>query len=150
MKKHMIDYFFLQKVLNNKEIRLAKSGDQNKYSAHGIFDKSRKFNVIMNCKGHKKVRLSLMMNSNEGNMMRLDIIGKPHQGFPTPHLHIFNNDDIFSSEFLRSEKLPEPLNEVLINLYDFRNNLKLFFVYNNIELQGVTFHDSLDKEEHNA
>jgi len=133
----------LEKILNNNKIDLAKFGNQKSYPSHGIFAANHKFETIMNCKGHKKNKLSLMMNSNDGIMMRFDIIGKPHQGNPTPHLHIFNGENTTACEFVPTEQLPSPFDEIVVNPSDFQRNLKFFFIYNNVELRDVIFYDPL-------
>lgn len=84
---------FLDKILNNVLVNLPKEGEQRNYLAQALYETQYKFMVVMNRKGHKKKRLSMMMISKEGPMMRFDIIGKPHQQMPTPHLHIFTNEN---------------------------------------------------------
>lgn len=133
----------LAKILDSNKIDLAPAGLQKRYLSHGIFDSKYKFDTIMNRKGHKKMRLSLMMNSNSGNMMRFDIVGKPHQGFPTPHLHIFNGEEPSNIEFIPFEKLPKPFSEVLTDPDEFQRDLELFFEYNNVELKDVVFYNPL-------
>jgi len=133
----------LEKILNNNKIDLAKFGYQKIYPSHGTFAANHKFETIMNRKGHKKIKLSLMMNSNDGIMMRFDIIGKPHQGHPTPHLHIFNGENTTTCEFIPTEKLPRPFDKIVMDPFDFQQDLKLFFIYNNVELKDVIFYNPL-------
>lgn len=131
--------FNLDKVLNKPKVRLASVNKQKSYLARGLFDIRKKFTIVMNCKGHKKRKLSLMINSSDGNMMRFDIIGKPHHGYPTPHLHIFNAENIFECEFVEESELPFPLNEIINNSLDFQKDLEVFFTYNKIKLDNVVF-----------
>ena len=132
----------LEKILTNKQITVASQDEQRKYPSREIFSVNHKFETVMNRKGHKRDKLSLMMNSNDGNMMRFDIIGKPHQGYPTPHLHVFTGENTFDSKFLSSEELPYTFDEIVSNPSAFKKDLKLFLKYNNVELKNVIFYDS--------
>ena len=50
--------FNLDKVLNKPKVRLASVNEQKRYLAHGLFDIRKKFTIVMNCKGHKKIILN--------------------------------------------------------------------------------------------
>ncbi|HIY93370.1 hypothetical protein [Companilactobacillus sp. HBUAS56275] len=141
MDKNAYDKLFtLDKVLNRPRVRLAGINEQKCYFAHGLFDVNKKFTVIMNCKGHKKKKLSLMIRSSDGgNMMRFDIIGKSHHGYATPHLHIFNSENIFDCEFIEKSSLPFPLGRISNDFLDFQKDLEIFFIYNKVKLDNVVF-----------
>lgn len=81
-----------KKVLDNYNIKCALPNEQQKYFGKCL-DKiapEKKFTVIQNRKEHKIRHLSYTLLGHIYHcIMRVDFYGEPHNGIPTPHIHIF-------------------------------------------------------------
>lgn len=80
------------KINTPLNLTCAKQSEQKNFSGHAISNKSDKYRVLQNRKGHhNKSNLSyLMFHGTADIMIRIDLSGQIHNGIKTPHVHIFN------------------------------------------------------------
>lgn len=120
-------------------VEIPNPGEQKYIQEIGKFKNNEKFVTIINRSGHiNKFKLTLVMSSkSSGIMTRFDIIGMPHNGIPTPHLHVFDSNHLEGRDVLYGELLPRVLQ------FDIKDNdvitlgIKQFLTYNNVDLQDV-------------
>lgn len=89
------------KVFEKNIVNLPGIGEQTKHNLTHIIDKSEKFKLIINKKGHRNSEnLTIILNSitHKCSMVRFDVNGSDHanppnnERIPTPHIHIFTDE----------------------------------------------------------
>lgn len=130
----------LPKELDDYHVNIASNFSQSQMPGHGKFDTKEKFIVIQNRKGHhRKNNLTYLLRSNKGILIRIDINGKSHYHIPTPHVHIFDKKHKNGFEAIPLAQITD-----YPNLSDdIIQSLKAFLVFNNFEIEGLTFSDNL-------
>ncbi|MSE05173.1 DUF6978 family protein [uncultured Clostridium sp.] len=128
----------LPKVLSNNEIFCALEGQQKGFNGRGIFKENEKFTVIQNRKGHKRKLLSYVLKNNkDGIVIRVDLIGRTHNGIPTPHVHIYdeNHNNGVDAIPLSMLETYSPCTESIQSLSEFLKYNK--FLVSNLQISEV-------------
>lgn len=129
------------KVFEKNIVNLPGIGEQTKHNLTHIIDKSEKFKLIINKKGHRNSEnLTIILNSisHKCSMVRFDVNGSDHANppnnkrIPTPHIHIFTD------EYMNGG-IAIPLHEIDdIELIDeLLDSLEFFIDYTNIKRKDV-------------
>lgn len=129
------------KVFEKNIVNLPGIGEQTKHNLTQIIDKSEKFKLIINKKGHRNSEnLTIILNSitHKCSMVRFDVNGSDHanppnnERIPTPHIHIFTD------EYMNGG-IAIPLHEIDdIELIDeLLDSLEFFIDYTNIKRKDV-------------
>lgn len=123
------------KLLDKRILEFPEQGSQNKHSLHKSGDKTERFDLIINRKGHyNKDNLTYVMNSHtlKNTLVRLDCSGAPHQDVPTPHLHIFDEEHDYGRIAIGLDHLEVDLATELLE------SLHYFLDLNHVDYKGVT------------
>ncbi|AKP67758.1 DUF6978 family protein [Companilactobacillus ginsenosidimutans] len=127
--KEYIRLMNIEKTLNSNILELPPFGLQKYYKLHGKIISNEKFNSIISRTGHinKGKFTILLLSKSHGLMIRFDVLGSNHDEFPTPHLHIYNqNNGLDNSTFISTKELPLILKE---SLRDLDNRMEIFLTF---------------------
>ncbi len=119
------------KLTNKQKLFCAAQGKQEIYNGHAIFNEKETFKVIQARKGHiRQNDLSyVLLHKASEIMVRVDIIGATHEGVPTPHIHIYDEEH-------NQGEVAIPLSQIAnYNITDsIIDSLAEFLKFNNFDL----------------
>lgn len=129
----------LPKKLTKNHLQCAAEGSEESFNGYATFDSTQKFRVIQNRCGHKSKILTYVLIHNPSKiMLRVDLQGKPHNGLPTPHVHIYDDDHDNGSLAIPLAAIPS-YNET----NDIINSLIEFLKYNKFDLNSLQVSEQL-------